>query len=143
MMSRNVEAVRAAYESFNRRDFDGLVRNMVENIVYTDKARDLNLNGKQKFLDWCQGWIKAFPDGHITNIEYIDAGDVVVTQFTFEGTNNGPFAGMPPTGRRVISGYCEVSRFDNNGRTVSGVGYYDLYTMLTQLGHIQPLSAAA
>jgi len=39
--------------------------------------------------------------------------------------------------------FCEVSRFDKNGRTISGAIYYDLYTMLTQLGHIQPLKAAA
>lgn len=142
-MSKNVETIRAAHESWNRRDFDGLVRNMVDNVVYTDRASNLTLTGKQKFKEWTQAWAKAFSDGRITNPLYIDAGDFVVAQFTVEGTNDGSFAGLPPTGRRVTFAYCEVSRFDKSGRTISGDGYYDLYTILTQLGHVQPLATAA
>ena len=39
--------------------------------------------------------------------------------------------------------FCEVWHFDKEGQMVSGNGYYDQYTLLTQLGHIQPLAAAA
>ena len=39
--------------------------------------------------------------------------------------------------------FCEVWHFDKDGQMVSGNGYYDQYTLLTQLGHIQPLAAAA
>ena len=38
---------------------------------------------------------------------------------------------------------CEIVRFDKEGRMVSGGCYYDQYTLLTQLGRIQPLPAAA
>jgi len=37
--------------------------------------------------------------------------------------------------------FCEVWHFDKDGQMVSGNGYYDQYTLLTQLGHIQPLAA--
>ncbi len=142
MSSRNVETIRAAHESWNRRDFNGIVRDMADNGVYNDRPRNLTLN-KQKFLDWTRDWAKAFSDGRITNTHYYDAGDTVVAEFTVEGTNDGTFAGMPPTGRKISFNYCEVSRLDQNGKTVSSTGYYDLYTILTQLGHIQPLAAAA
>lgn len=142
MSSTNVEIVRAAHHSWNRRDFNGIVRDMADNGVYTDQARNLTLN-KQKFLDWTRAWASAFPDGRITNERYTDAGDTVIAEFTVEATNNGPFAGLPPTGRKVSFNYCEITRFDSNGRSISGSGYYDLYTILTQLGHIQPLAAAA
>jgi len=33
--------------------------------------------------------------------------------------------------------FCEV-HFDKQGRIVSGGCYYDQYTLLTQLGHIEP-----
>jgi C-1 hydroxylase len=143
MASKNVESVRAAHESWNRRDFDGIVRNMADNLVYADRPRNLTIKGKQKFKEWTQAWAKAFSDGRITKAEYIDAGDTVVAQFTVEGTNDGPFAGLPATGRRMICAYCEISRFDKSGRVISGDGYYDQYTMLVQLGHVQPLATAA
>ena len=82
-------------------------------------------------------------EGHITNPEYIDAGDVVVAQFTVEGTNDGPFGSLKPTGRKMSLAFCEVCHFDKQGRIVSGGCYYDQYTLLTQLGHIEPLAAAA
>ena len=50
---------------------------------------------------------------------------------------------MPPTGRKINFPYCEICRFDKEGRFVSGEAYYDLYTLLTQLGHVQPIAAAA
>jgi steroid delta-isomerase-like uncharacterized protein len=143
MASKNVETIRAAHDSWNRRDFEGLVRDIADNLTYTDQATHLTVNGKQKFKEWTQMWAKAFPDGRIMNARYIDAGDTVVAEFTVEGTNEGPFAGMPPTGRKVNFNFCEVSHLDKNGRSTSGSCYYDMYTILTQLGHAQPLKAAA
>ena len=82
-------------------------------------------------------------DGRITNPEYIDAGDVVIAQFNGEGPNDGPFGSLKPTGRRMSLQFCEVWHFDKERQMVSGNGYCDQYTLLTQLGHIQPLAAAA
>ena len=101
MASKNVETLRAAHESWNKRDFAGVVRNSAENLVYTDNARALTMNSRDKFRDWTQAWAKAFSDGRITSPEYIDAGDVLVTRFIFEGTNDGAFGELKPTGRRV------------------------------------------
>jgi len=143
MSAKNVKTVRAAHESWNRRDFPGVVRDSAEGLVYTDHGRDLTLNTRDRFREWTEGWAKAFSDGKITDPKYIDAGDIVVTQFTVEGTNDGPLGSMQPTGRRMSLPFCEVCQFDKQGRVVSGGCYYDQYTLLTQLGHIQPLAAAA
>ena len=67
----------------------------------------------------------------------------MVAQFTCEGTNDGPFASLKPTGRKMSLPFCEICHFDKQGRIVSGGCYYDQYTLLTQLGHIQPLAVAA
>jgi len=143
MASKNVETVRAAHESWNRRDFQGVVRDSSENLVYTDHGRSLTLKTREKFREWTEAWAMAFSDGRITNPKYIDAGDVVVTQFTVEGTNDGPLGSLAPSGRRISLPFCEVCQLDKEGRVVSGSCYYDQYTLLTQLGHIQPLATAA
>jgi hypothetical protein len=101
MASKNVKTLRAAHESWNRRDFAGVVKNAAEGLVYTDNARAVTLNSRDKFREWTEEWAKAFSDGLITNPEYIDAGDIVIAQFTMVGTNDGPFGSMKPTGRKM------------------------------------------
>jgi ketosteroid isomerase-like protein len=143
MSAKNVKTLRAAHESWNKRDFAGVINNAAEGFSYTDHGRNTMLNTREKFGKWTEGWATAFSDGRITNPQYIDAGDIVVAQFTVEGTNNGPLGSMKPTGRKMSLPFCEICHFDKQGRIVSGGCYYDQYTLLTQLGHIQPLAVAA
>ena len=143
MASTNVGMLRAAHESWNKRDFAGVVSNAVKGLAYSDHGRNITLNTRDKFREWTEGWAKAFSDGRITDPQYIDAGDIVVAQFTVEGTNDGPLGSMKPTGRKMSLPFCEICHFDKQGRMVSGGCYYDQYTFLTQLGHIQPLAVAA
>ena len=143
MASKNVKTVRAAHESWNRRDFQGVIRDSAEGLVYTDHGRSLTLNTRDRFRQWTEAWAKAFSDGKITNPQYIDAGEFVITQFTVEGTNDGPLGSFPPSGRRISLQFCEICQLDKQGRVVSGGCYYDQYTLLTQLGHVQPLGVAA
>jgi steroid delta-isomerase-like uncharacterized protein len=143
MSAKNVNTLRAAHESWNKRDFAGVIRDAAKSFTYTDHARAQILSGREKFREWTEAWAKAFSDGRITNPQYIDAGDVVIAQFTAEGTNDGPFGSLKPTGRKMSLPFCEICHFDKQGRTVSGGCYYDQHTLLTQLGHIQPLAVAA
>ena len=143
MSAKNVKTLRAAHESWNKRDFAGVINNAAEGLSYTDHGRNTMLNTREKFGKWTEGWATAFSDGRITNPQYIDAGDTVVAQFTVEGTNDGPLGSMKPTGRKMSLPFCEICHFDKQGRIVSGGCYYDQYTLLTQLGHIQPLAVAA
>jgi len=142
MASKNVEMIRSAHESWNKRDFAGVVKNAAENLTYTDNARALTFNSPEKFREWTEGWAKAFSDGRITSPEYIDAGDIVIARFTVVGTNDGSLGAMKPTGRKMSLPFCEICYFDKKGKIVSGGCYYDQYTLMTQLGHI-PLAAAA
>src|SRR5260370_482088 len=108
MASKNVEMLRAAHESWNKRDFPGVVKNAAEGLVYTDNARAVTLNSRDKFREWSEGWAKAFSDGRITNPEYIDAGDIVIARFTVVCTKDGPFGLMKndmqiPTAPPVVS----------------------------------------
>src|SRR5438105_2607358 len=78
MSAKNVKTLRAAHESWNKRDFAGVTRNAAESLTYTDNARALKLNSRDKFREWTEAWAKAFSDGRITNPEYFDAGNVVI-----------------------------------------------------------------
>ncbi len=80
MSAKNVKTLRAAHESWNKRDFAGVIGNVAEGFAYTDHGRNITLNTRAKFREWTEGWAKAFSDGRITNPQYIDAGDIVVAQ---------------------------------------------------------------
>ena len=42
------------------------------------------------------------------------------------------------TNKRLDMPYCEVVRFDKQGKISEVTAYYDMLTMLAQLGHLQP-----
>jgi hypothetical protein len=52
----------------------------------------------------------AFPDRQWIDEEQGAEGDKVVTRFTFYGTHQGTFMGIPPTGRRVAVGGLVIDR---------------------------------
>ena len=143
MSSKNVEIIRAAYESWNRRDFDALVSAMAPSVSYNDHARNLRYKSKDEFKNFASGWAKAFPDGKLTQMSFIDAGDTVIAQFVAMGTNTGPLGTLSPTGRKMTLPFCEICRFDSSGKIIGGDVYYDQLSMMTQLGHVKAPAVAA
>jgi steroid delta-isomerase-like uncharacterized protein len=143
MSFKNVEVLRSAHENWNRRNFDASTRDLAENCSYADHARGEMMHGKRRFREYLESWARAWPDGKITNARYMDVGDAVIAEYISTGTNDGSLAGLPPTGRSVAFRFCEIWQFDKNGYMTSGRCYYDLYSILTQLGHLKPLAMAA
>jgi predicted ester cyclase len=82
----------------------------------------------------------AFPDGVTTTEDLIAEGDKVVERFSFEGTNTGPFLGMPPTGKHVHSSGMSIFRIAN-GKIVEHWGENDGLGTFQQLG-IVPMPGA-
>ena len=58
----------------------------------------------------------------------------------YAGTNTGIFGSFPPTGRTVSLPWTNVYRFDSTGKILNVTAYFDLVTLLTQLGHLEPLT---
>ena len=99
MSARNVEIGKAAHQAFNKRDFDGVVSVMTDDVTYHDQARGITFRGKEEYLQYARGWVEAFSDAEICEATYIDAGDTVVAQFTGCGKNDGPLGQLAPTGK--------------------------------------------
>jgi len=77
----------------------------------------------------------AFPDSLHTIEEMIAEEDKVVTRFTWRGTHQGEFRGIPPTGKQVETQGIWIHRLAG-GRIVEGRqwGVVDMLGMLQQLG---------
>ena len=142
MSARNVETYRKAHELFNTRDFDALVSLMAEDFVYHDNARTAEFRGRDGFKQFLNGWVTAFSNGRVTEARYTDAGNVVVAEFIGRGTQDGPMGPLAPKRGELALKFCEIMRFDSEGRIISGGIYYDQMTMLAQLGHAPSAGAA-
>ena len=77
----------------------------------------------------------AFPDNRHEVEEVIAEGDTVVLRCTLTGTHEGPFMGLPPTGREIAVNEIHIYRLQNGKAIEHRVGRDDLGAM-RQLGVI-------
>ncbi len=55
-------------------------------------------------------WFAAFPDTDVTLDDVLVDGDRVASRFTYRATFQGPFMGLPPTGRPVVMHSIDIWR---------------------------------
>ena len=77
----------------------------------------------------------AFPDMHWVVEEMIAEGEKVVTRFTWTGTQQGTFMGIPATGRSVVVKGVVIDRIVGGMMTDSRI-LMDTMGMMQQLGVI-------
>jgi predicted ester cyclase len=94
--------------------------------------------GSDEVLAYAQNWKTIFPDmvGQCDN--RIDAGDVLVEECSWTGTNTGnimtPDGGtIPPTGKSVSLKNVLIWEF-KDGKVKAVRNYLDMMTMMSQLG---------
>lgn len=110
-------------EVFARHNIDYLDQLYVTDYVDYDifPGQPPGLDGFKESFKW---YSEAFPDLHTIVDVIVAEGDMVVVQGFFEGTQVGPFLGIPPSGLHVLSRRCEAMRFNDEARAVErwGVG---------------------
>ena len=75
----------------------------------------------------------AFPDSKISIDSCIAERDSVVSRWTLTGTHQGPFQGVPPTGRPIRFAGLEFNRVVD-GRIVEHWSMFDNVALLQQIG---------
>jgi steroid delta-isomerase-like uncharacterized protein len=88
----------------------------------------------------------AFPDATYTVMSFVEQGDSFADEWTFTGTNDGPFqlpdgTEIPPTGKRMEIRGMELAQL-RDGKIVVDNLYYDFMAAVAQLGLV-PEGAAA
>ena len=83
----------------------------------------------------------GFPDIHWTLEEQVEEGDKVVSRFTWTGTHDGPFLGVPASGRKVSVWGVVIDRFDGDKVRDTRI-IMDTLGLMMQIGAIPPPPAA-
>jgi steroid delta-isomerase-like uncharacterized protein len=84
---------------------------------------------------WLAGWITAFPDARWALEEQIADKDRVWSRSTWQGTHQGPFLGIPPTGKKVTVAAWTIDRFAD-GKIAESRIIMDTLGIMQQLGVI-------
>ena len=98
-----------------------------------------DIRGIEELKSFVREFQVAFPDFVDTVERQIAEGELVMTQFTSAGTQQGELMGIPPTGERVEWMGIELARVVG-GKIAENWVSWDMYGMLQQLGAIPPRS---
>jgi predicted ester cyclase len=82
----------------------------------------------------------ALPNLHTTIQELQVIGPQVFGILKAKGTNDGPFIGIPPTGRKIAIDVFEYWHFNSKGEVDVHNGIADLFTLIAQMGFVPPSS---
>ncbi len=86
-------------EVLNQRNWETADQIIAPNIVHHDEGQDIN--GLVEFNTFITSLHDAFPDGAFSIDDIIVEGDKTVIRYTFQGTHEGEFSGVPPTEKDI------------------------------------------
>jgi steroid delta-isomerase-like uncharacterized protein len=138
----NVALARSLLEQYNSRQSDPawLDKSMAAfaaDCEVIDVPSGAILRGPDGYKRLALFFIEAFPDSRVEPTNAFATEDQVALEFTSRGTNIGllhlPSQAIPATGRSFDLRICEVLQI-RNGKIVRFHTYYDMMTVLEQLG---------
>jgi steroid delta-isomerase-like uncharacterized protein len=131
----NIEAARRVIEeAFDQGRLEVLDEVCSPDYVDHDPAEPEDLRGIPAQKERVVGYRTAMPDLNVTVEDVCASDDKVCIRWTARGTNDGEFAGMPPTGRRVEITGLSMDRFDADGKLVESWDQWDNLGFMSQLG---------
>jgi len=92
------------------------------------------LAGPDGVRTWVKAFRMSFPDVEDRVQEQVAEGDLVVTRVRVTGTQDGPFRGLPPSGRCADFAAVGIDRFRGD-KVIERTAFYDLADLMRQLGH--------
>jgi steroid delta-isomerase-like uncharacterized protein len=145
MAGMEVDIARETIECFTTGDWDRLRELHSPDCVEEELSTERTLHGFDEMLEAAQAWKRAFPDGKGTVVGAYSDGPIAVLEIEWEGTNTGPMESpmgeMPATGKSGHVKACQVFEV-HDGRVTATRHYFNLMTILSQLGVGAPSEAA-
>ncbi len=97
--------------------------------------------GPEGYRMFFSGMHMAFPDFNAALETMVADDDTIAFAYVITGTHNGPFMGIPPTGKKIRIRGVQISKF-KDGKMVERWGSSDELGLLQQLGVMEAPKAA-
>jgi predicted ester cyclase len=136
------ELVRRLERAVNERTLDDLDEIMADDFVrHCEATPGLVVQSRDDFKEFQRGFTVGFPDDIQTFTHIVAEGDEIGILATYEGTHQGVFNGIEPTGRRVNFTFAGIMRVAD-GKLAEFWVTWDNMTVLGQLGLLPTPSEA-
>lgn len=129
---QNIQAQTRFGEAINSGNLDAMRELVSPSVVEHDPGPNQG-PGAQGYIDLFSELRTAFPDLKATPEHITADDDTVAMAYTITGTHNGPFQGIPPTGKAIKARGVQIARF-KDGQMVERWGSSDELGILKQLG---------
>ena len=133
-----IEQAKLSVIAYNEKNWDHAQEALTPDAVYDEVATGRRLEGHNDILPAWKAWATAFPDSHATFERELASDNTVTLELRWRGTHKGPLnlpsGTVEPTGKAMDMRACQVIEVAANGRTGSIRHYFDIATMLRQLG---------
>ncbi len=121
-------------DAFNHHDPDAVAAFYIEDAVSRDMGRDMALMGIAAVRESLATYFDSFPDV-VMGISRIGVdGQTAFMEWHASATHREPYHGIPATGHHVEVDGCLVFTFTGDGLIASEISYWDVASMLRQLG---------
>lgn len=124
-------AIARATEAFNDHDIDGYITEFADDATFTDPVQE-GLE-KAETREYMAELVEAFPDVRVEPKRIISSGNETAIEWSFHGTQEGEFNGIPPTGETVDAPFVSIITVSDDGIT-SWTDYWDQMELAEQLG---------
>ena len=135
---------REAVEAFNASDWERSREIVTPDYVYNELGTQRRIEGPDAVIEAMKGWKRAMSDaaGTVTNASA--SGNTVTLEVTWEATHDGPLEGpmgtIPASGNRQVTPSAWIFTFEGE-KIKESRHYFDMMTLLTQIGAIPGQSA--
>jgi steroid delta-isomerase-like uncharacterized protein len=145
-MANVIEIAKAAVTAYNEKDWSKGKDILAADAVYDEKGTHRRLQGAGEIIEAWQGWARAFPDSKATFVRAFVSGDTAVLELVWKGVHTGPLqtptGTIPPSNKPIELPACQIVQVEG-GKITSATHYFDMLTMLTQIGATGAIKTAA
>ena len=141
---RNLDLANKVTDAFNKHDPKALEALFADDLVWSETGMAKDWNKKDAIAEHTS-LFKGFSDIKMTQASLWGAGDYVVFQGTFAGTNDGALPDMglkKKTGKAVSLNFLQLYKFNKDGKLSRSWGFWNSAAFATQLGLVPPPSDA-
>lgn len=136
-MASITETAKAATLAYNEKNWDRAKAAFAADGVYEEKATHRRMQGIEQIIEVWKGWATAIPDSKATFLREYASGDTAVLEVVWKGVHTGPLhvpsGTIPASNKPIDVPACQVIKVEG-GKVKSFIHYFDMLTLLTQIG---------
>ncbi len=121
----------------NERNADAIKELVAEDYI---EHNPMVASGREASHTFWNDFFTAFPDLTATAEDVIVSGDRLVGRYSYRGTHQGTFFGIPATGKEVTMRTINIWRVEG-GQLAEHWDEINLYDVLAQVGVVPPFGA--